>query len=107
MPYSVTAHAFDIFKEPQALPRKLAGASFVTSGCDYNVRHLREQVLNGPPGRGAQGDHGGGRGAVPEASPCPRDGTVLAVGRLVEKKGFQDLIRAAADPALRGLGSGS
>ncbi|MBA2545823.1 MAG: glycosyltransferase [Solirubrobacterales bacterium] len=106
VPYSVTAHAFDIFKERQALPQKLDAASFVTSGCDYNVRHLREQVLNADSPAvvhkvimGVDGER------FRRQSPVPSEGPIVAIGRLVEKKGFHDLIRAAADPALRDLGS--
>jgi glycosyltransferase involved in cell wall biosynthesis len=35
-------------------------------------------------------------------TPYPEAATVVAIGRLVEKKGFIDLVRAAADPALAG-----
>lgn len=101
--YSVTAHAFDIFREPRALPEKLAGAAFLTTGCEYNARHLREEVMDGasgPPVRkqimGVDGER------FRRTSPLPDGGLVLAVGRLVEKKGFRDLVAAAADPRVRG-----
>jgi colanic acid/amylovoran biosynthesis glycosyltransferase len=95
--WTLTAHAYDIYEEPRNLAEKLRSASLVTSGCDYTVRHLRavapearvERVVMGvDPERFAR------RTAHPEAR------VVLAVGRLVEKKGFLHLVRAAAEPAL-------
>ena len=41
LPFSVTAHAYDIFKDPRNLPEKLREAAFATSGCDYNVDYLQ------------------------------------------------------------------
>ena len=41
VPYSVTAHAYDIYSEPANLPEKLRSAAFATSGCDYTVADLR------------------------------------------------------------------
>src|SRR5205807_5768724 len=40
-PYSVTAHAYDIYLEPANLAEKLERAAFATSGCEYTVRSLR------------------------------------------------------------------
>jgi glycosyltransferase involved in cell wall biosynthesis len=95
IPYSVTAHAFDIFQRPANLAEKIERAAFVTSGCDYNVDYLRAAV----PGSavrihkivmGVDGDRF--RRQAPQAG----GRTVIAIGRLVEKKGFGDLIEAAA-----------
>ncbi|MGI8730553.1 MAG: glycosyltransferase [Solirubrobacteraceae bacterium] len=104
--FSVTAHAYDIFASPRNLREKLERAGAVFSGCQYNVVRLRELApsaavhevvmgvdaqtfaLNGPPP--------GGR-------------MVLAVGRLVAKKGFDVLIDAAcllADVEVRIIGDG-
>jgi colanic acid/amylovoran biosynthesis glycosyltransferase len=97
VPYSVTAHGFDIWVHPRKLPEKLTPAAFVTSGCAYNVRHLRE--LLGPVG--AKRVQEIVMGVDPEefrrSSPYPGGGTVAAVGRLVEKKGFGFLVAAAAE----------
>ena len=93
VPVSITAHAHDIFRAPRNLTRKLERAAFVTTGCAYNVRHL-ERVA--PTAR----VHEIRMGVDPEVfvrrSPHPERGPVLAIGRLVEKKGFGDLVRAAA-----------
>jgi glycosyltransferase involved in cell wall biosynthesis/GT2 family glycosyltransferase len=102
VPYSVTAHGFDIWVEPRNLPEKLRPAAFVTSGCEYNVRHLSELL---GPGAAAR-VHEVVMGVDPERfrppSSHPPGRTVAAVGRLVEKKGFAFLIEAAAslDPAV-------
>jgi len=96
-PYSVTAHGFDIWVDPRNLPEKLTPAAFVTSGCAYNVRHL-QQVL-GPAG--GKRVHEVVMGVDParyrRGSPYPGGGTVAAIGRLVEKKGFAFLVAAAAE----------
>jgi len=38
---TLTAHAFDIFRDPRNLREKLESADAVFTGCDYNVEHLR------------------------------------------------------------------
>ena len=92
VPYSVTAHAYDIFQTPANLAEKLELAAFATTGCDYNLRHLRtltgarvERIVMGVDGERFR-----------RRTPYPAGRTVVAVGRLVEKKGFAHLVRAAA-----------
>ena len=93
VPVSVTAHAYDIFKTPLNLERKLRRASFVTTGCAYNVRHLRSLAPEADV-------HQIVMGVDPErfrrATPHPHDRHVVAIGRLVEKKGFGVLADAMA-----------
>jgi len=95
IPHSVTAHAYEIFGPPEPLKRKLEAASFVTTGCEYNLSYLREHVIDGSPPL-----HEIVMGVDVERfkrrRPHPGGRRVLAVGRLVPKKGFADLIEAAA-----------
>lgn len=94
-PYSLTAHGYDIFQRPRNLREKLLEAEFATSGSDYTVRHLR--AVGGEEGSerihrivmGVDGER------FRRRTPYPGGGTVCAVGRLIEKKGFADLIDAA------------
>jgi len=105
-PYSVTAHAYDIFAQPRNLDEKLSRAAAVFTGCDYNVVRLRELV---PRAAVHEVVMGVDPGAFARTAPLPGGRTVLAVGRLVEKKGFDVLIDAAAlvdDMRVRILGDG-
>ena len=95
VPYSFTAHARDIFEhsvDPQALAERIRDAAQVITVSRFNVDYLEQQhgrraslVYNGVP-----------LDAFPYTSPERREPVVLAVGRLIEKKGFADLIEAAA-----------
>ena len=93
IPYSFTAHAVDVFDDrvnQENLRSKLEAAASVVTVSDYNVRHLREvhdrraeRIYNGLP--------------LDQFGYCKarRDtGSLLAVGRLIEKKGFSTLIDA-------------
>ncbi|MGI8727175.1 MAG: glycosyltransferase [Solirubrobacterales bacterium] len=92
LPYGLTAHAYDIFQQPRNLPEKLGRASFVAAECDYTAEHLRE-LTNTPVHRIATGVD---FERFARRRPTPDRGRVVAVGRLVEKKGFEHLVRAAA-----------
>jgi colanic acid/amylovoran biosynthesis glycosyltransferase len=94
VPYSVTTHAYDIFLEPRNLDEKLERARFHVAVCDYNAEFLRHRV---PRAEGRM--HKVVMGVDPErfkrSGPYPGGRNVVAVGRLIEKKGFAYLVEAA------------
>jgi glycosyltransferase involved in cell wall biosynthesis len=94
VPYSVTTHAYDIFLSPANLDEKLERALFHVAVCEYNAQFLRHRVP-----RAADRLHRVVMGVDPEqftrSRPYPGGRTVVAVGRLIEKKGFAYLVEAA------------
>jgi len=108
VPYSVTAHAKDIYHDEvdaDVLRWKIRHAAFVATVTDYNVRFLRELTATTP----ADADkllrvYNGVDLSRFRATPLLRVGLplVLGVGRLIEKKGFTHLIGACQLLAARG-----
>ena len=47
IPYSITAHARDIYVKPILLPEKISGAAFVATCTGYNAAHLARAARNG------------------------------------------------------------
>jgi glycosyltransferase involved in cell wall biosynthesis len=108
LPYSFTAHARDIYTSPpDLLAVKIRAARFVVTCTGYNARYLAELVGDETAGRIHRIYHGldlhkfspsAGPPAQLGSAPGrvqPRDTpTILAVGRLVEKKGYPYLIEA-------------
>jgi glycosyltransferase involved in cell wall biosynthesis len=93
--YSFTAHAKDIYcdyEEAQALDQKMCDAAAVVTVSDFNVAHLRATY-----GRDAAQVvriyNGLDLDRFPWSGPAAGD-EILAVGRLVEKKGFHVLLEA-------------
>jgi len=96
--YSVTAHAEDIFHEDvtrKHLHGVLTGASAVISVSDFNVAHLRRQFPD-VAARVHRVYNGIELDRFPFTFPAERPPVISGVGRLVEKKGFGDLIDACA-----------
>jgi colanic acid/amylovoran biosynthesis glycosyltransferase len=98
IPFSFTAHAKDIFHEyvePAALQQKLADAESVVTVSNFNREFLHrrfdcpkekvQRIYNGLPLEQFSFEE-----------PRKRPPLILGVGRLVEKKGFNDLITACS-----------
>ncbi len=108
--YSFTAHANDIFCQPEdqtpAFPALFADASLIVTVSDYTARQLRERfpfsaervkrVYNGL-------DLTPFIEARSRANRIKALGGILSVGRLIEKKGYDDLINACGFLRDRGL----
>lgn len=107
LPFSFTAHAKDLYLTPPEVIRKRGQAArFVATCTGYNVRYLASLL-------GDQADkihlvyHGidlGLFGARKVAEAKPAEGRlILSVGRLVPKKGHDDLVAACALLRDRGI----
>jgi len=95
VPYSVTAHANDIYVAPVLLPEKLARASFVATCTGYNKDHLSRILPASLNGKVKCIYHGLDLDAYRRDSRPPEGKPVLiSVGQLKEKKGFAYLLEA-------------
>ncbi|NIA15437.1 MAG: glycosyltransferase [Nitrospiraceae bacterium] len=94
--YSFTAHANDIFERPVALKEKVRRSAFTACISEYNRRHLIEAGCLLP--RLSLVRCGLDVEQYAWRRPERRDGAfeIYAVGRLVEKKGIEHLVRALA-----------
>ena len=95
VPSSMTLHARDMFVEDRNLDAKLARVAHLVTVCQYNLDWLREHRAPLPPTTIAVCGVAV-PAAIPERGPGGPD--VVAVGRLVPKKGLDVLV--AAVPAL-------
>ncbi len=98
VPYSFLCHAHDIFVHGVALREKTARAAFGMCSSNYNVRFLVEEMGCDPAKldvmrTGVDLEAFPLRAEKPFSAPFQ----VLSVGRLVDKKGFDLLIAAAAE----------
>ncbi|MEA2272029.1 MAG: hypothetical protein QOI98_737, partial [Solirubrobacteraceae bacterium] len=94
--YGVTAHAYEIFAHPRNLAEKLERAVLVTTGCRYNVEYLRGLVPGDAAARVHEVVMGVDAARFRRQRALPGGRTVVAIGRLVEKKGFRHLVEATA-----------
>jgi colanic acid/amylovoran biosynthesis glycosyltransferase len=95
VPFSFTGHAYDIFVQWDRLGEKLARSAFGVTISEYNRRYIAERAPEH-----AHKLHvvrcGVDLARFRRTTPYAAGGPVVAVGRLVEKKGFEQLVRAAA-----------
>ncbi len=94
--YSMTAHAKDIFHEsvcPEDLGRKIRDSALTLTVSDFNLNHL-QQMFPESAHRIERLYNGLNLNEFPFHSPQNRPPRIIAVGRFVEKKGFNDLISA-------------
>jgi glycosyltransferase involved in cell wall biosynthesis len=104
--YSVTVHAKDIYHREVRLGHlrdKLAPARFVATVSRANREHL-DSVLGLDGKLRVVPNSVDLRRLGPVRAQAGVDGTVLAVARLIEKKGLQDLVAACGLMRLRGVG---
>ncbi len=104
LPFSLASHAKDLYHSPPTLLRKKLVAARVVFTCTrYNIEHLERLCAGAGPIRVHHAYHGTDlsrfRFGVYGRSKPP---VVLAVARLVEKKGLDTLIRACATLRDRG-----
>src|SRR5215510_1876839 len=106
IPFSFTAHAYDIFVDDLLLPAKIPAAAFVTTCSQFNVHYLRKHY---PAAAKAAINvvHVGVDPIVFTSRPVPQEmpPLLLAAGRLVETKGFHTLIEACARLLSNGVDS--
>ncbi len=98
IPYSFTAHAKDIYHESVdtvLLKEKILGARFVITVSEYNRRHLAELAGEDLKGKILRLYNGIDLTRFQSDPSIYREpDLILAVGRLVEKKGFHHLVQA-------------
>jgi len=95
-PYSLTAHANDIYAKPVLLREKIAEAKFITTCTGYNQAYLRRMVGDELNGKLHLTYHGLDLNNYQPSSSLPQGNRplLLSIGRLTEKKGFSYLIAA-------------
>lgn len=106
VPFSFTAHAKDLFHESvdhEDLGRKLADARFAVTVSDFNLRFLQQSFPDAPRVHRVYNGLELERFPFVPRPPRERSLRVVAVGRLVEKKGFALLIDAVTMLAVSGI----
>jgi glycosyltransferase involved in cell wall biosynthesis len=105
--FTFTAHARDLYQIPPAsLAERVHASQGVVTCCAVNAEHVRAVVGDAAAAKVRLVHHGIAldelRPADPAAAPRRAVPLVLSIGRLVEKKGFGDLLTALAKVAAAG-----
>lgn len=99
--FSFTAHARDLYQtRPASLSERIHESTSVVTCCAANLDHLTSAALPGDAGKLRLIHHGidpslFGRDDPPSANPAATP-LIISAGRLVEKKGFFELVEACA-----------
>ncbi len=106
IPFSFTAHAKDLYlTAPRSLQRRARDARFIATCTGHNVEYLRSILPERDHGKVRLAYHGIDLHRFVRRSAPPPPGEpafILSVGRLVPKKGHDDLIDALAALAEKG-----
>jgi colanic acid/amylovoran biosynthesis glycosyltransferase len=96
--YSITTHAKDLYQDDRigspGLRNKLTLARFVVANSEYSAAGLRAIFNGAAPTKIFTIYNSVDLAAFPRRLSEPSEPLILSVGRLVEKKGFADLIQA-------------
>ena len=105
LPYSFTTHARDLYQVPRAaLAERIKGATTVVTCCQSNLDYLSELAPATQRQKLQVIRYGVDLGAFhPTRHSRTTRPLVLSIGRLVEKKGFSDLVEACGLLKERGL----
>ena len=95
VPVSFAGHGHELFVTPRAIPEKIERSAFVVAPCEYTAAHLRSVAPAGTGERVRVVVMGVDAAGFRRRRPYPGGRRVAAIGRLVEKKGFADLVAAA------------
>jgi glycosyltransferase involved in cell wall biosynthesis len=104
LPFTFTAHARDIYQTPaRVLAERIAESAGVVTCCEANMAYLVDVAGWCARSKMRVIHHGIDRTVMPEPHPTAADATpvILSAGRLVEKKGFEDLLVACSLLKLR------
>lgn len=96
-PYSLTLHAFDIFRDnvdKKLLTEKINESAFTVTVCESNRQHLVNTLRDVIPSRIRMNYNGVDLSRFRDEGRSREPKSILTVGRLIEKKGFRYLIRA-------------
>ena len=104
IPYSFTAHAYDIYMNSRMLSAKLEDASFVVTCADTNRGYLRSLCSDAAGARVYLNYHGTDLGRFAPAEHARGDRyRIMSCGWLKEYKGFHILVEALATLVGRGI----
>lgn len=95
--YSLTLHAFDIFRDNvdrRLLAAKINGSRFTVTVCESNRRYILERIPGVIPEKVVVNYNGIDLSRFTPNGDVREPSSILGVGRLIEKKGFSYLIRA-------------